>query len=123
MPSEYYDVAAAAHHRLSVCSVRLLSHSPSVHSRTSTDPAENPYYGAFASVLQQLGRKVELQIFPAGTDGRYLREVGVPVLGFSPIRLQPVLLHDHDERLSVECYLEGVKVYEKLIPALANMLQ
>ena len=94
---------------------------PSVHSRTSIDPSENPYYGVFAGVLQQLDRKIDLQIFPAGTDGRYLREVGVPVLGFSPIRLQPVLLHDHDERLSVECYLEGVRVYEKLIPALANM--
>jgi hypothetical protein len=32
----------------------------------------------------------------------------------------PVLLHEHDEALSVATFLQGVKVYEAIIPALAN---
>ena len=94
-----------------------------VHSATSIDPAQNPYWKTFASVLSSLGRTIDPQIFPAGTDGRYLREIGIPVLGFSPMRLQPILLHDHDERLSADCYLDGVKVYEALIPALSDNVE
>jgi aminoacylase len=40
---------------------------------------------------------LEPQIFPAATDSRYLRQLGVPALGFSPMRHTPVLLHDNDE--------------------------
>jgi aminoacylase len=92
-----------------------------VHSQTSIDPQANPYWKRFTETMASLGRSIDPQIFPAGTDGRYLRELGIPVLGFSPIRLQPVLLHDHNESLSVDTYLEAVKVYDELIPALADM--
>ena len=32
----------------------------------------------------------------------------------------PVLLHEHDEYLDRSSFLNGIKVYEELIPALAN---
>lgn len=92
-----------------------------VHSSTSIDPLQNPYWGTFQNVMKELGRTIDPQIFPAGTDGRYLREIGIPVLGFSPIRKQPILLHDHDERLHKDVFLEGIDVYVKLVAALANM--
>jgi aminoacylase len=64
---------------------------------------------------------VELRIFPAATDSRYLRRVGVPAFGFSPMRRVPCLLHDHNECLSRAAFLEGVAVYRRLIPALADL--
>lgn len=76
-------------------------------------------WNAFA---ESVGRELLApEIFPGGTDGRYLREQGLPVIGFSPIRRTPILLHCHDEYLPVDVFLEGIRVYERLIPALANL--
>lgn len=68
-------------------------------------------------------RKLKLKpaIFPGGTDSRYVREVGIPALGFSPIVNTPVLLHDHDEFLNEKVFLEGIKIYEELLQAVANV--
>lgn len=63
---------------------------------------------------------LEPQIFPAGTDGRFLRKHNVPVFGFSPMANTPTLLHDHNELLNKKVYLKGIRIYEELIPALAN---
>lgn len=61
------------------------------------------------------------QVFPGGTDGQCMRTHGVPVIGFSPIRRTTPLLHSHDEYLGVHEFLEGIQVYERLLPALANL--
>ncbi len=61
-----------------------------VNRPTSLDPAENRYWSAMRSALDELCVRYDPQVFPAATDGRYLRNVsGLPVLGFSPIRKQP----------------------------------
>uniref|UniRef100_A0A2I3RLH2 N-acyl-aliphatic-L-amino acid amidohydrolase n=1 Tax=Pan troglodytes TaxID=9598 RepID=A0A2I3RLH2_PANTR len=60
-------------------------------------------------------------IMPAATDNRYIRAVGVPALGFSPMNRTPVLLHDHDERLHEAVFLRGVDIYTRLLPALASV--
>ncbi|EDV49624.1 uncharacterized protein Dere_GG17282 [Drosophila erecta] len=87
---------------------------------TATDES-NPFWVAFKSATDELGLKTKLQVFPGGTDSRYIREVGIPALGFSPINNTPVLLHDHDEFLHAETYLRGVEIYEKVIEKLANV--
>jgi len=87
---------------------------------TSLDRAKNQYWAAFADSCKRIGVKIDTQIFPAATDGRYLRIAGLPVLGFSPINHTPVLLHDHNERLNRQVFLRGVQVYEELLPDLAN---
>lgn len=46
---------------------------------------------------------------------------GLPVIGFSPINNTPILLHDHNEMLNENVFLAGIKVYEELLPALANV--
>ncbi|KCV70499.1 hypothetical protein H696_02840 [Fonticula alba] len=58
-------------------------------------------------------------VFPAATDGRYLRSLGLDVFGFSPIRNTPVRLHDHNEFVFCQGFLEGVACYEGVIAALA----
>ncbi|KRX95139.1 Aminoacylase-1, partial [Trichinella pseudospiralis] len=45
----------------------------------------------------------------------------IPAYGFSPIIKTPVLLHDNDERLNKDVYLEGIRIYEQLIEELANV--
>ncbi|KPJ05663.1 Aminoacylase-1, partial [Papilio xuthus] len=81
----------------------------------------NPYWVAFKGVCDELELKLDCRIFPGGTDSRYVRRVGIPAIGFSPMNNTPVLLHDHDEFLRADIYLRGIEIYEKLIPAVANV--
>jgi aminoacylase len=59
-------------------------------------------------------------IFPAATDSRFLRALGIKAIGFSPMRNSPILLHEHDEYLDTDVFVEGCAVYEKLLLALIS---
>lgn len=87
---------------------------------TSTDDSD-PWWAAFSGVCKDMSLTLEQEIFPAATDSRYLRAVGVPALGFSPMNRTPVLLHDHDERLHEAVFLRGIDIYTRLLPALASV--
>ncbi|XP_007451904.1 PREDICTED: aminoacylase-1 isoform X5 [Lipotes vexillifer] len=87
---------------------------------TSTDDSD-PWWAAFSGVCKDMNLTLEPEIFPAATDSRYLRAVGVPALGFSPMNHTPVLLHDHDERLHEATFLRGIDIYTRLLPALASV--
>ena len=50
-----------------------------------------------------------------------LIQIGIPVLGFSPMNETPILLHDHDEYLNENIYLKGIDIYTKIIQALSNV--
>ena len=60
------------------------------------------------------------EIFPAGTDSRYLRGLDIPCFGFSPLHNSPVLLHEHNEYVTREVFVEGIQVYEKLLEHMGN---
>lgn len=80
-----------------------LPHIPprSQYSTTSLDTETNPYWSAMRLALDEMKVKVDPQVFPAATDGRYLRNVaGLPVLGFSPIRNQPSMFKFTSPRVS-----------------------
>lgn len=61
------------------------------------------------------------QFLIAATDSRYLREVGIPALGVSYLKNTPLLLHDHDERMHEDIFLEGIEFYNTLITRLSNI--
>ncbi|GAB0091333.1 aminoacylase-1 [Sergentomyia squamirostris] len=81
---------------------------------------DNIYWQAFKSAIDDLKLKIRPQVFPGGTDSRYLREIGIPAIGFSPMDHTPVLLHDHDEFLQADVYLRGIDIFKKIIEKVAN---
>ncbi|KAJ2949818.1 hypothetical protein O0L34_g11133 [Tuta absoluta] len=87
---------------------------------TKTDNT-NPYWVAFKKAVDDLKLKLDLRIFPGGTDSRYIRHVGIPAIGFSPMNFTPILLHDHDEFLKADIYLKGIDIYVKIIASVANV--
>ncbi|CAM9877235.1 unnamed protein product [Choristocarpus tenellus] len=91
------------------------------HFITSTDREKNHWWGVFLDVMKDVGVEVEPEIFPAATDSRFLRELGVPAVGFSPIRNTPILLHDHNEYIEKTVFNDGIQVYERLILAMTSM--
>ena len=84
------------------------------HSTTSTGPA-NPFYKAFEEGVGLSGIRVTPDVFPAATDSRFLRALGIRALGFSPMRRSEMLLHDYNECLGVDVFTEGCDVYVRLI--------
>jgi len=90
--------------------------------QTMTSVAENdPWFKAFSSGCVISGIKIAPRIFPAGTDSRYIREVGIPALGFSPMPNTPILLHDHNEFLNQDIFLKGIPVFCNIIEEIANV--
>jgi aminoacylase len=90
------------------------------HALTSTDESQNPWYGIFAQTMDGLGMQIEAQVFPAATDSRFLRALGIRALGFSPMRRTEILLHENDEYIPEVTFLEGIAVYVALIKALGS---
>ncbi|OCT85693.1 hypothetical protein XELAEV_18023864mg [Xenopus laevis] len=91
-----------------------------IQSVTSTDDS-NPWWKAFSAPLKELGLKLKPEIFPAGTDSRYVRGAGYPALGFSPMNNTPILLHDHNEYLNEDVFLRGIQIYTQIISSLASV--
>lgn len=60
--------------------------------------ANNPWWMAFKSECDKMGLKLKCEVFNGGTDSRYIRQIGIPALGFSPMNNTPVLLHDQDRK-------------------------
>jgi len=67
------------------------------------------------------GLKIKPIVCFGATDCRFIRQQGTPAIGFSPIINTPVLIHDHDEFLKADDYLNGIEVYKKIIPNLTEV--
>lgn len=81
----------------------------------------NIWWVELKSQFDKMGLKVNTTIFPAATDARHIRKLGIPALGFSPINNTPVLLHDHNEFLNSKIFLKGIEIYCNIITGLAEL--
>ncbi|XP_026319049.1 aminoacylase-1-like [Hyposmocoma kahamanoa] len=83
--------------------------------------ATNPYWLAFKSATDDLKLSIKILTFPGGTDSRYVRDMGIFALGFTPITLTEPELHQHNESLKIDVFLKGISTFEKIIHAVANV--
>ncbi|XP_017427709.1 uncharacterized protein LOC108335972 isoform X1 [Vigna angularis] len=87
---------------------------------TKTD-SSNPWWSLLENAVEMAGSKLgKPEVFPAATDARYFRDLGLPAIGFSPMANTPILLHDHNEFLHKDEYLKGIEIYESIIKAYAS---
>ncbi|KAF7998394.1 hypothetical protein HCN44_009792 [Aphidius gifuensis] len=93
--------------------------SPKIESTKLDD--SNPYWIAFKKTTDKLGIELDIGIFTGATDSRYVRSVGLPAIGFSPMNNTKILLHDHDEYLNKDIFLRGIEIYMNIISAVANV--
>lgn len=60
--------------------------------------SSNPWWSVFKEAIEAVGGKLgKPEILSSTTDARYMRKLGIPALGFSPMTNTPILLHDHNE--------------------------
>ena len=82
---------------------------------------DDPWFKAFKKATDKHNLKITPTIFPAATDSRYIREVGLPAFGFSPMNHTPILLHDHNEFLNEKIFLRGIDVFVDVISEIASL--
>ncbi|XP_043713726.1 aminoacylase-1-like isoform X1 [Telopea speciosissima] len=81
----------------------------------------NPWWSIFKQAISAVGGKLaRAEILPSTTDARYMRQLGIPTFGFSPMLETPILLHEHNEFLMDSVFLKGIKVYESIISSLSS---
>ena len=88
---------------------------------TSIDPATSPWFNTFQLVCNLMHIKPKLAIFPAATDSRFIRALGIPAIGFSPMNRTPVLLHDHNEFLNEKTFLKGIDFFTELVKQISSL--
>jgi len=81
----------------------------------------NIWWKTFERTCHSMEMELQTEIFSAATDARFVRSLGIPALGFSPMNNTPVLLHDHNEYLNKTIFLDGILIYHQIIQALANI--
>ncbi|EFJ33193.1 hypothetical protein SELMODRAFT_406809 [Selaginella moellendorffii] len=83
----------------------------------------NPWWSVFKEAISKSNQRLaKPEVFPAATDARYFRDLGIPAFGFSPMANTPILLHDHNEFLSSREYFKGIEVYQILLNSLASFV-
>lgn len=88
---------------------------------TCVEDGKNPWWDAFSAACKNEGVHLEKEIFPASTDMKFVRKLGINALGFSPMNHTPRLLHDHNEFLNEKIFLRGIEIYSSIILELANV--
>jgi len=97
-------------------------HGNDLQQHAVTNTSANPWYDVFCSSLAAIDCPIVPQVFPAATDSRFLRALGICALGFSPMRKTCIKLHEVDEYLPEAVYIEGVEVYAHLLAQLATVV-
>ncbi|KAL2520336.1 Peptidase M20/M25/M40 family protein [Forsythia ovata] len=64
---------------------------------TATD-GSNPWWSIFKQAVEADGAKLaKPEILTSTPDARIMSQIGIPTLGFSPMKNTQILLHDHNE--------------------------
>nr|XP_039268065.1 aminoacylase-1-like [Styela clava] len=88
---------------------------------TTRSDESSPWWITFTEALRENNLKFSKEIHPAFSDGRFLREIGIPVIGFSPMKNTPIALFTSDEFLNEDVFLDGIRAYCAVISAVANL--
>ncbi|KFW89595.1 Aminoacylase-1, partial [Phalacrocorax carbo] len=94
-------------------------HQKCMDQHITSTAESDPWWKAFSGVCRDMGHMLPV---PALASPSTLHpQAGHPAIGFSPMNRTPVLLHDHNEFLNEQVFLQGIDIYPRLLPALASV--
>ncbi len=92
----------------------------------------DPLLAAVQRAVASRSANLQCGFFFGATDSRFLRRLHnttsavktapIRVAGFSPIRDTPVLLHDHDEFLNRDIFLQGLCIYKDIVRDISSAI-
>lgn len=50
-------------------------------------------------------------------------QLNIPAIGFMPMPNTRLKVHDHDEYVNADIYLNGINIYEEIIENLGNVME
>lgn len=111
-PTEYHNIDALIKSWMAEGITSSIVNKP---AEPAISPLDTLLYCSIRAVLEEAHLEHYVMTFPGTTDARFVRPKGIPVYGFTPFRNTPIRIHDHDECLSIDTYLEGIDIYTNLI--------
>ncbi|VVC39298.1 Peptidase M20,ArgE/DapE/ACY1/CPG2/YscS, conserved site,Peptidase M20, dimerisation domain,N-acyl-L- [Cinara cedri] len=81
----------------------------------------NPWWVAFKTECDKMNMKLNTCVATGGTDARFIRNEGIPALGFSPMNNTITLAHDHNEFINEKTFIKGLDIYYNIIKGLAQI--
>lgn len=79
----------------------------------------NTMCSKFITYLQDINVPYAIAIAPRSTEAHWLRDIGIPVLGFTPINLTPPLLHSENEFIFKQKYLDNIQLMTRIVQHMA----
>ncbi|XP_051168209.1 aminoacylase-1-like [Leptopilina boulardi] len=83
--------------------------------------SSNIYWQAFKQACDENSIEIETRIMQGATDSRFLRALGIPALGFTPLGNTTALAHANNEYVNSNDFLKGIKILEKILLKVANV--
>lgn len=111
-PNEYHNINALIKSWMAEGITYSIINKPAEPVTSSLDTL---LYRSIKTVLEEANLEHYVMTFPGATDARFVRPKDISVYGFTPFRNTPIRIHDHDECLSIDAYLEGIDIYTNLI--------
>ncbi|XP_050664873.1 aminoacylase-1-like isoform X2 [Leptidea sinapis] len=87
---------------------------------TSIDDS-NPYWIAMQKAAEEMDIDIQPVVCFATSDMLYLRNLGIPAIGFAPRRNMVSRIHDIDEYISLDGFLNGIEIFEGIIKRIGNV--
>ncbi|XP_033228168.1 aminoacylase-1-like [Belonocnema kinseyi] len=87
----------------------------------SNTKLDDLFWTAFKQACDNLNIKLNPIIRAGASDSRFLRSMGIPSLGFTPINNTPILMHSYNEFLNKDVFLKGIEIFMKILPEIANV--
>ncbi|XP_038214591.1 uncharacterized protein LOC119834323 [Zerene cesonia] len=91
-----------------------------VSPATAVDDS-NPYWLAIQDAAMELNIKIQPVVCPATSDMLVLRKLGIPALGFAPNVNMAVRMHNNDEYMPIETFLNGISIITTIVHKLGNV--
>ncbi|XP_043464251.1 aminoacylase-1-like [Leptopilina heterotoma] len=83
--------------------------------------SSNIFWMAFKKASDNLNIKLDPMIRLGASDSRFLRSMGVPTFGFTPINYTPIRMHGDNEFLNKDIFLKGIEIFMNIITEIANV--
>ncbi|KAH9634482.1 hypothetical protein HF086_005475 [Spodoptera exigua] len=87
---------------------------------TSVDDT-NPFWVSIRNTLNGMGIELKPVVKAAMSDAVYIRNKGIPTIGFATKTRTIHRLHAKDEYQNVETFLRGIDIYTEVLKDLANV--
>ncbi|CAH1646602.1 unnamed protein product [Spodoptera littoralis] len=100
-------------------SVTYLRHD--TESRITSVDSTNPFWVSMQNTLSRMGIRLEPVVKTAMSDATFIRNKGIPTIGFATKTKTIPRLHAKDEYQNVETFLRGIDIYTEVLKGLANV--